>query len=625
MWPWRRKATPTPATLSVSRAEWRALPPIGPILPTHPLVNPVRRFTDSLASWQDPSFLEPLGHQTGPAEPAGVADLATPATPPAAMPFALRPRRPSSSAMSRLWGAVAQRDTTSSEPVPPAGPSSADTHDGPPADLPRTLGSDSRRPSEGATGASTGDTVTVARLPMTAAPMTVRPTPAAEPVPTIASAPFPVAAPPDTTSASVPDRPTAEPASPQTDTADARPELPSAALVASRMPTVEGPQPLSPLIGTKLTAPTPADLPMLRLPLATAPEVPTEALVAEPDVELPDLTVVPTAAASVKSDRSESSTAVQRQDVVRPTHPVPPEPALPQPSVQRRLGLGVPIIPLASPERAGDRPLTDTAVPAEPTLSAVSPSVELQRAPDGVDDRTEVEDGHDVAAVPTSLVLPPTAVAESVSDTSKPTLGSPPPRESTLDPPAAAQPAPHVDPPTPLAVSRLVSNRAPATTDRAASQVVDPTPIVQTTQERTTARHPAEPRPVPTAVQRAERYDTYPAPNLALSLRAPAVSAPQAAQLQFSEPPPVSVVAQREVSDPEPASAEAEPTGPPAEPVPTPAPASAASTAAPPTSPAAGGDPEELVKKLFDPLLRRLKTELRLDRERRGRLTDLRQ
>ncbi|HEX2299402.1 MAG TPA: hypothetical protein VHH34_12975, partial [Pseudonocardiaceae bacterium] len=38
----------------------------------------------------------------------------------------------------------------------------------------------------------------------------------------------------------------------------------------------------------------------------------------------------------------------------------------------------------------------------------------------------------------------------------------------------------------------------------------------------------------------------------------------------------------------------------------------------------AAGSPEELVKKLFDPLLRRIKTELRLDRERRGMLTDLR-
>jgi hypothetical protein len=36
----------------------------------------------------------------------------------------------------------------------------------------------------------------------------------------------------------------------------------------------------------------------------------------------------------------------------------------------------------------------------------------------------------------------------------------------------------------------------------------------------------------------------------------------------------------------------------------------------------AAAEPEELLKKLFDPLLRRLKTELRLDRERYGALTD---
>ncbi|WP_026212137.1 hypothetical protein [Longispora albida] len=38
----------------------------------------------------------------------------------------------------------------------------------------------------------------------------------------------------------------------------------------------------------------------------------------------------------------------------------------------------------------------------------------------------------------------------------------------------------------------------------------------------------------------------------------------------------------------------------------------------------AGGDPDELLKKLFDPLLRRLRAELRLDRDRRGTVTDLR-
>jgi hypothetical protein len=41
-----------------------------------------------------------------------------------------------------------------------------------------------------------------------------------------------------------------------------------------------------------------------------------------------------------------------------------------------------------------------------------------------------------------------------------------------------------------------------------------------------------------------------------------------------------------------------------------------------PTPAAPPPETEELVKKLFDPLLRRLKTELRLDRERRGALTD---
>ena len=53
------------------------------------------------------------------------------------------------------------------------------------------------------------------------------------------------------------------------------------------------------------------------------------------------------------------------------------------------------------------------------------------------------------------------------------------------------------------------------------------------------------------------------------------------------------------------------------DPDPAPAPAPAPEAAAAPAP-----ETDELVKKLFDPLLRRLKTELRLDRERRGALTD---
>jgi hypothetical protein len=133
-----------------------------------------------------------------------------------------------------------------------------------------------------------------------------------------------------------------------------------------------------------------------------------------------------------------------------------------------------------------------------------------------------------------------------------------------------------------------------------------------------------EHRPAPSTVQRTEFRDSYPAPSLTLSGGAPATPTPHTTQVRLPEAPPVTVVAQREVAQPDPTDPEPPPAASPAAPGPTPepAPTSAAATAAPP--PAAGGDPEELVKKLFDPLLRRLKTELWLDRERRGRLTDLR-
>jgi hypothetical protein len=44
---------------------------------------------------------------------------------------------------------------------------------------------------------------------------------------------------------------------------------------------------------------------------------------------------------------------------------------------------------------------------------------------------------------------------------------------------------------------------------------------------------------------------------------------------------------------------------------------------APPSAPATPPT-EDLVAKLYDPLLRRLRTELRVERDRRGNLTDLR-
>jgi hypothetical protein len=94
--------------------------------------------------------------------------------------------------------------------------------------------------------------------------------------------------------------------------------------------------------------------------------------------------------------------------------------------------------------------------------------------------------------------------------------------------------------------------------------------------------------------------------------------------------PTATFIQRQEVAEP-PAAEE-----PPPAPEPAPAPEAPATSDAPPGeaqaaqqapgAPGAGqpdkNEPDEMVKKLFDPLLRRLKAELRLDRERRGVLTD---
>ncbi|MBM7773818.1 pyruvate/2-oxoglutarate dehydrogenase complex dihydrolipoamide acyltransferase (E2) component [Actinokineospora baliensis] len=105
-----------------------------------------------------------------------------------------------------------------------------------------------------------------------------------------------------------------------------------------------------------------------------------------------------------------------------------------------------------------------------------------------------------------------------------------------------------------------------------------------------------------------------------LGLPPPRTTTSPPAVQRIHDPPVATQVLQRQEDPPPPEPA---PTPEAAPPPVTQAPAPAAvSTAAP----ASGAPPEavaeELVRKLFDPLLRKLKTELRLDRERRGRVTD---
>src|SRR5664279_2273736 len=79
-----RKSAPNPAPAAsapVQRAEWRDVPPLRPVVTAIAPVAAPGSFARTLASWQNPSFLQPLGHAVDPAGPAGVVDgLAVPAT-----------------------------------------------------------------------------------------------------------------------------------------------------------------------------------------------------------------------------------------------------------------------------------------------------------------------------------------------------------------------------------------------------------------------------------------------------------------------------------------------------------------------------------------------------------------
>jgi|GEM_PF-1422605 len=79
-----RDSAPVPAqpdTAPVQRAEWRDVPPLRPVVTAISPVAAPGSFARTLASWQNPSFLQPLGHAVDPAGPAGVVDgLAVSAT-----------------------------------------------------------------------------------------------------------------------------------------------------------------------------------------------------------------------------------------------------------------------------------------------------------------------------------------------------------------------------------------------------------------------------------------------------------------------------------------------------------------------------------------------------------------
>ncbi|MER5704952.1 hypothetical protein ABT023_23810, partial [Micromonospora sp. NPDC002296] len=62
----------SPAPTRSGPPAWQSLPPLQRIISDEPRLNLPDTFTGSLAAWRDPSYLAPLGHLVGAAEPAGV-------------------------------------------------------------------------------------------------------------------------------------------------------------------------------------------------------------------------------------------------------------------------------------------------------------------------------------------------------------------------------------------------------------------------------------------------------------------------------------------------------------------------------------------------------------------------
>lgn len=86
MWPFSRRRSdapePAPAPYAPGRAEWRQLPPLQRIVGDQWLVNPPDSLSSRLASWQDPTYLAPLGHAVVPHGPSGAIEPAPPAAEP---------------------------------------------------------------------------------------------------------------------------------------------------------------------------------------------------------------------------------------------------------------------------------------------------------------------------------------------------------------------------------------------------------------------------------------------------------------------------------------------------------------------------------------------------------------
>jgi hypothetical protein len=641
VWPFDRKrggrrGPPEPVPFTPRRTDWQLLPPIQRVVGDQWLVNPADSLSSHLASWHDPSYLAPLGHEVPPDGPSGAIEPA----PVRAEPKRIDLQRSAAPGSVAFADAVAEGSDTAVPDAPQSEPSVRSVTTEPPrpqATAQRSADTEAPRPLLGETAAMASS---VAHAAADEAPAPAAS--AGPPVPLVPAVPVrppaqrvttPFAVQRIATSASEPvvgasrvDPPVpVRPAAPQASllAASDAPEQRSLPVVAAAAPAVQRAVPTD-------ETPSASDTPVLRLAApatGTAAETTSEPaaepeiapLIGEPGLGGPIEPIVQTTA-------SEPAAPEAAADPPAPSGPPPTAPLIAhRPTLQRvdgpvraPLGLGAPQSgPMAVPHPAVQRSTTGAPPGSGMVLPAAPPITSLQATAESV------------TPAPSRSVVQPAAPQVLVSRAVA-SSASPMPVAAR----AVEHPAPAYRPPEPTPTVPLLGERAfeptpsapapatPLTTDAPAPQpAAADAPSVQ----RGTWSHMPQPAfqpPVPAAPLRTPPSTLPPLAVAAAPAAAPPQTLPQdlpvqrfGAQLDQSEPSaaaPEPVVQRVSVDRPEPhvvVQTEETPAAPAA---PEPA----------PTAPAAA-DPSALLAVLYEPLMRRLRADLRVDRERRGRLTDL--
>ncbi|WP_432957791.1 hypothetical protein [Micromonospora haikouensis] len=688
---------------------WQGLPPIQRVVPDEPRLNRPDTFTGSLAAWRDPSYLAPLGHLVGTAEPAGVLhDAAVPVS---------DPPPPSDPGLTGQPGGG--DPATLPLAVPGPGPTTrplqrqvADAWAG------RQVGTASTGEQPGTTrtdrpqaGQPPGRPVPVEPVPTVSRLLTAPPPPEALHLPAVAlpTDPPPAAAWPDGP-ADPPQSPTlGVDAPPADDAAPSNPapstQAPNAATPSAAAPGGVLPGPAAALAdggaGREVPVqrvPGDADRPRRRLGLGepiVSPVSPGPGPTGNP--VLPPLQRSTAEAGTPPVHRSSTGNHVpplvqrfpaepggQRADAAGPGPsgsaasrpggqtsvgglPVagsgsagPP----PAPSVGDSTDAGTEATPSVQPyvPPSGEsfapllgQPSESTPVGVDPTGASPGPGHPGGRAPDG-GGAVAAEPAGDRGAGAGGTTGPdlPLVVARLVGDRSPPLLtgavpAAPAPQQPSVqrvtwqrDETPAPAPAARVAAPEPRGPESAVSvqsHAAPGDPGTHAPTGADPAGVgdaapagggLPPVQRWVGALPGTPPGSLPGGIAGAPSGTTAgafsgTAPGAGRPATAPPTGDTASAGPPLSAYPMVmgAVVQRAEAFDepPPPADPPAPPADPPAPPADGPGGAAAAGQPAAPGGPAAAGggvEPEELLKKLYDPLLRRLKTELRLDRERHG-------